>query len=135
MMEYDASLDCIMKEGGDGHTRASAIQTMCNLLVCVRWVIIGMEAADSMKEVSSLFSQSIGQSETNIYPHAIIGGNVNTIYLNLLNYSLDVSRKVCCRLMSVMCLQGWERNLLLRRGILPFWGGKYFLRHIPSILG
>ena len=98
-MEFDASLGCIMEEGGDGHTRASAIQTMCKLLVCVRWVIIGMESADSMKEVSTLFSQSIGNSKTYIHPHAIIGGNVNTIGLNLLNYSLNVSREVCYRLM------------------------------------
>ena len=35
-MEFDASLGCIMEEGGDGHTRASAIQTMSKLLVCVR---------------------------------------------------------------------------------------------------
>ena len=98
-MEFDASLGCIMEEGGDGYTRASAIQTMSKLLVCVRWVIIGMESADSVKEVSPLFSQSIGQSETNIHPHAIIGGNVNTIGLNLLNYSVYISREVCCRLM------------------------------------
>ena len=65
-----------------------------------------MEAADSMEEISPTFSQSIGQSETYIYPNGIIGGNVNPIRLNLLNYSLDVSREVCCRLMSVMCLQG-----------------------------
>lgn len=105
-MEFDASLGCIMEEGGDGHTRASAIQTMSKLLVCVRWLIIRMESADSVKEVSSTFSQSIGQSETNIHPHTIIGGNVNAIGLNLLNNSVYISSEVCCSLRSVMCLQG-----------------------------
>ena len=59
-----------------------------------------------MEEISPTFSQSIGQSETYIYPNGIIGGNVNTIRLNLLNDSVYIRCKVGCSLRSVMCLQG-----------------------------
>ena len=85
-----------------------------------------------MIDHTPILSQPISQSEPNIHPHGIIGGNVNAIGLNLLNNSVYFCCKVGC---SLMCLQDRKRCLLFRRGILPFLGGKYFLRHNQRIWG
>ena len=94
MTKFNASLSCIMEERSNGNARASAIQTIRELLICGCRGIIWMKSADSMKDLASILSQAISQSKTYIHPHAIIGGNVNTMGLNLLNDVVDFSCKV-----------------------------------------
>ena len=93
-MEYNTSLSSIMEERSNGNARAPSIQTICELLICGIRGIIWMESADSMKDLTSILSQAISQCKSDIYPHSIIGSNVNTMGLNLLNDVVDFSCKV-----------------------------------------